>query len=932
MTWHLPLDLDAFVGIATIFGVIAAWIALYPLAKPYFHRLTGNIPALDDIEKSYLESLVKDLESKNQNNYWSDRFYVEVDTELHKRDVPYNLPRGYYVVKSINRHLKEQDFNNLSNVEKIDSSRGSTFTSLETALSEVQDNAVVVIAPPGNGKTVSLRNLTIKKANQRLNKKSKLVPIFINLGNYTSPDGGIKDFGTFIEEYFSGSRYDNYLSNRHWETLLKEARCIFFLDGIDELPRKREENERRSRKIADFVRAWPNVQFILSCRELDYNRELAFQQVLIKPFDRDHIRSYMKKYFSKADFKSIFRQAEESSGIYELCGNPFYLNLICCFSKNTKRIPENKAQLFDRIIDQFIERENLKQKVTPAPAFRDDFILTMSHLAYYMAVEKMTTTIRIDDYDDTIRQYHYYVKFRQMIEYAKKGELLEFNDQTREIRFIHNRFQEFFSSYYILSHYRQNKTVLPSNIFTNIWWKETALFVAGLETKVDDFIFLILAQRDELIIKPKIVEKLIKLEMTALAFECIFGNLNFNNDALYEQVRNDLLREYDKGDTLVKAKVLAAFRHDKSPEVSQTINKAVEDESLWVSERAFFMLSDKQLKIQMTFPGVLKEFFRFFIEGRLLNTFIPILKSSRKSRLVKMLLPLYGLLIVASFFSILLVGYVFYSFFEHMVFKLKWAFTAECLGCLGTITLGIYIIVYSLTSNNYPIFKRFIYVVPLGLMVRYLVFNLPNGFLYRVAMYALGLLCYGLYRNYLKKPNESNWSVGSITAFFLGFSTLVPLFNFKTVSQMFNLQLARNKAGSSIAGFLKTLEAIQPFLMLAFLIIGIVALAVYIYRQIRVHNQLDSHIQKVDAILASYSDETVKAKKFAEMFKALSLIWTQKILLKKILEKMTTHHNSSREQKMSLLDVLAGTVKNVPLRDAIFQHLEDEENNFRRSF
>jgi hypothetical protein len=846
--------------------------------------------------------------------------------------MPYDIPPAFYVVKSINRHLKEQDFSNLSNVEKIDSSRGRTFNSLENALTEVQGNAVVVIAPPGNGKTVSLRNLTIKKVKQRLAKKIKEVPIFINLGYYTgfNPDGTIKDFDIFLEEFFSNSGYYKYLSYRRWETLLQQGRCMFFLDGIDELPRKPGEYEVRSRKITDFVNAWPNIQFILSCRELDYNRELSFQQVLIKPFDRKHIQSYMRKYFPKANYKSFFRQIEESPGIYELCRNPFYLNLICYFSKFAKKIPENKAQLFNFIIDQFIERENKKQNISSIPSFRDDFIAAMSHLAYYLAVEKMITTIEIEKYAGIIRKNNYYDRFMQMIDYAIKGELLEYNEQSREIRFIHNRFQEFFSSYYILSHYRQDKSVLPKNIFTNLWWKETALFVAGLDKNIDDFILLILRQRDNLQTTPKIIERLIKLDMTALAFECIFCNLNFNNDAIYGQIRDNLLEEYDRGDILVKTKVLTAFRHDKSPKVLELIKKATADQSLWVSERAFFMLTDGQLKIQMTPSGIMKEFFRFFIEGRLFNTFVPVLKSSGKSRLIRIFLPVYFILIVASLLSILLVGYVFYSFFEFILFKLKWAFSVECLNCLSTITFSVFSIVYCLTNNNYPFFKRFICVVPLSLIIRFLVFNMPGVFLYRLLMAAIGLSFYLLYITFIKKPNESNWSAASITAFVFGYSIFVPVFNFRTISQIFDLKPAftviRNANRSIIS---RIPEAIQPLLALGFLIISVIVLFIYIYRQIRILNLINRYIQKIGPILAGHSDERKKTEQFSIMLTTLSLIWAQKLLLKNILEKMTAH-SSSREQKISFLDSLAQTVKSIQLRDAIYQYLEDEENNFRR--
>ena len=116
------------------------------------------------------------------------------------------------------------------------STRGN---SLAKAVRNTQSNAAVVIAPPGGGKTVSLRNLAIQKIHTRLSRKSDVIPIFVSLGEYTkheTDDNGnpkyemddngryekddngnyIKQplcFDTFLENYFSSHGVYNYLCN-----------------------------------------------------------------------------------------------------------------------------------------------------------------------------------------------------------------------------------------------------------------------------------------------------------------------------------------------------------------------------------------------------------------------------------------------------------------------------------------------------------------------------------------------------------------------------------------------------------------------------------------------------------------------------------------------------------------------------------------------
>src|SRR5205085_1232452 len=111
-------------------------------------------------------------------------------------------------------------------------------------------------------------------------------------GYYTTVDaeGNPQIFEDFIEQYFFNSGYGTWLANNRWKELLQKSRCVFFLDGLDEIPRTKNEYAARTKLIENFSRQWPNTKFVISCRELDYERNLSFQQILIKPFERRHIR------------------------------------------------------------------------------------------------------------------------------------------------------------------------------------------------------------------------------------------------------------------------------------------------------------------------------------------------------------------------------------------------------------------------------------------------------------------------------------------------------------------------------------------------------------------------------------------------------------------------------------------------------------------
>ena len=923
MLVEIPINLDR-TDIIALMGVFATWLALYPsLFKPLIKKYLGKILSIDITENSYLNSIIKDMEAKNSNNKWSDKFYIDLDSELKKKEIGYKIPEAYYFVKSINRHIKEQEFNSLNNVEKIDSSHGRTFKSLNSALLEAQGNAVVTIAPPGSGKTVSLRNLTIKKAKERLAKKTNTIPIFINLGHYTDFDENenILEFENFIENYISNSGYLGYLQNGRLIELLKSGRCICFLDGIDEMPRSSDEYEMRSKSIANFIIKWPDNKFILSCREQDYNRELPFQQILLKPFDYKHIKKYLKKYFTKESYKKKYRELSGSKEVFELCKNPFYLDLTCYYINASNKIPENKVQLFNLIIKEFHLRESKKQN---QQIDIKEFILSISSLAYYIAIVRMVTTIKFHDYIREARTNSNYCWSNKCIQFAINGGLILFNEHSGELRFSHNRFQEFFSSFFILTNYRESPSVLPDNAFTNLWWNESILFIAGLEDNIEYLIKMILDQRDILELENTFVQKILKLEMTILSFECIFANFNFQNEKLYNKIRDELISEYENGNALTKTKILTSFRNDKSEKTLKVIQKALKDKSIWVSEKAFFILSDGFFKMPMTLKGALNEFFRFFVEGRLISVLPSMLKCARNSKELRSYMPLFFILLFINIMAIASVIYVIYSFFNYAIFKLELAFTSDCISCLFMLTLCTGLILYSFFNNNYPILKRFLFISPLAIMLNYLAFNIQNKFFYKLIAILVGSLFVAIYSKIYKRPNEKDFSVQSINAFVFGYFTsfvYLNLTNYSNLNYEFDLP-------PTIANFI---SSSSPLINLILLFTAVTFLFIFVTRQLLTFRLLKKYTSQIGVTLTVYKDAERRCDKFEKMLNKLFILWSQKIFILRIIETMTTKYYETEEDKMLFLEILSKRVSDNHLKDAILQILENEEKKFRRT-
>lgn len=908
--------------------VVSLFFASRFILKKLHIFITVSSP--NDQEKAYLESLIKDLEHYNQLNRWSDKYYVDIDAELRERVADYNVPPQFYLVKPIDRERRQQDFNNLTNVEKIDSSRGTSYKTLETALGRAMDNAVVVIAPPGGGKTVSLRNLAIKLAKCRLKGEIPQLPIFINLGYYTGTDqeGKPQAFEEFIEQYFVDAGYKMFLANRHWKELLQTSQCTFFLDGLDELPRGKNEYVIRARLIEDFTRDWPNTKFVVSCRELDYERDLSFQQILIKPFDRKHIQKFISKYFSMANALSFVQELEENQPIFELCKNPFYLNLICYYVEVTKRLPQNKTQLFKLIVDRLIERETTRMSRDETETFRQSFTDSIIYLASVLAFHRMSTTITLDEYKAELQQYPDKEKALEMLNFAIRGEIIEKNE-ANTIRFTHNRFQEYFSSFEVVRNYRSPEYHFPREFFANIWWRETILFVAGLDTHPSDFVRLVLKARQEYTYPQPLIERMIKLDMSIMAFDCIFSCLDFNDSQLFFDVRDYLIEYYQNANILEKAKILTALSQDQSESSRHLIEGALNDKSDWVSERAFFIINEGALRLQMKPMRILAEFWRFFINGRIFSTVPSVVKASGRSKLLRLLLPVYFLLLLANLFCVSIVLFVGYKFFNFLAFDLKYTFTAECLGCLASIGTATAIILYYLTRDQYTWLKRFLFTAPLALMLLYLVFNVTNNLLYKTSGILLGILLAYLLERYLKRY--------AITTLFL-------MITFIIIGLTITSMIAKNIEGTTFGDqvnytlfrlniTIPTFQTLVPgFIIPIGLLIALFLLIVFMLgRQLRSLRLLSKYRNSLKDTLKGSIEDEKEYEALERMFTDLkSFNWAQKRLLQDVILHITKHLKKTREDCILYLLKLAEHLKMSPIQDAVYQKIEDEERSYRR--
>jgi len=942
----LSIDFNTIVGIATIIGTLAACVSVYPIVfswlKTKFLSLSGAINQLTQSELSYLRALIRDIENQNRKTNWSNEFYIPINVELMDQeeiDTGY-IKQKYYLVNRINPNFKKDEFNDLSNIEKIDSSKGTTHNSFEKAIKSVRSNSFVLISPPGGGKTVSLRNYAITIAKERIKAKHNYIPIFINLGNYISKEEGeIIDFKMFLDRYFDASTYNLFMGDGKWKELLLNNRCIFILDAIDELPRRGNEFTERLNSINNFIENWPNTKFYLSCRERDYDKQLTFRQILIKPFTEAHISKYLNRFLkNKKNTKSALKMIKENLAIQELCTNPFYLNLVCIYIKASNKLPKNKTVLFNFILDKFLEREKSKVDSEKYNIFTDSFIKIISELAYHLSIEKMETTLDYEKYKREFKNRSNLHLFESIIELSIKSGLLEFNDKSKTLRFIHHRFQEFFCSRYILTKYHNDSFKLPPNFYTNLWWYETIIFLAGLEQDPDFLIKKLINFSDNYNNDNDYIKNLIKLDVTLLAFKCTYSSLVFNNQVLFNSIKQNLFDLYNRGNSLEKVKILKEFRLTDDRDTHDLLKKAINDESHWVSETAFFVLTNEKIKIPVKPLEIFKEFFRFFINGRLIKTILPVLKSAKSSWVMRFFLPLFFIGVIAYIICLFLIGYILFYFFDYSFFKLKLAFTYECLGCIASILVSSSIIIYFLFHADEPFFKRILLLAPLSVLILNYTYSPRVNYLASLTTYGLGLLTAYLYWAYKNKREGDFYTIPTFTVGFL-FANLILPFTSKEIYllggeasefHIFFSAILRPKIVESIPlGTVNIVDKYSKYYYLLLIIVFAFLLIKLLLNQMSKIKDISKFDSEIDTILSNSDDDLITiVKQVKKIIENINFFWGQKLFLQKFRTKLNDVYE--KESVILIYNDILKSIKNSVLLDALYQQLEDEEKSFKR--
>jgi predicted NACHT family NTPase len=412
-----------------------------------------------------------------------------------------SLPEVYIALKTANPFYKPMaSEHKKENNEPVELEKASKTIAVEDLLG--QWKCLLLRGDAGMGKTTLIKHLAYTMTHETSpGPLDGYLPVMVFL----------KDFWTLYKNALR-DRQDNltfeillaaYLEKiccpLPMETItayLAQDRALFLIDGLDEVP-----DEIRA-ALVDIIHQFQFKHnqnlFLITGRPhgIEGRALYCFGKHLrdIEPLSGQKVEEFIKRWF-----RAVSRQAQGLADVNAMyliskiklhehtavfTGNPLLLTALCVFCLvDGKRIPDQRADLYDRIVANLLYRRFYD------PADMDKEIKVCEYLmdlAFTMHSDNIKSIEPYKARDLLMQKEHYPILADELPhEYKKRIEEL-FNGiepvcgilnrlGSGEIEFAHLTFQEFLAAKQLLDRGMDYKPYLK-----NSWWKESLLLYLGL--------------------------------------------------------------------------------------------------------------------------------------------------------------------------------------------------------------------------------------------------------------------------------------------------------------------------------------------------------------------------------------------------------------------------------------------------------------------
>ncbi len=237
------------------------------------------------------------------------------------------------------------------------------FSGLGGALAAIAEPAVVLLGPPGSGKSTILRRFELDLAIGALRGDDDRVPVFAHLGQFRPhPAGdGLADPASWLAHRWQAK----YPELPPLTEVLASGRAILLLDGLNEMPHRDAADYRAQvRRWKEFLQGLlaerPSNRVVFSCRTQDYAAPLStpalrVPQLRIEPMTDEQVRLFLALY-DPGRASEIWSELAGSPQL-ALLRAPYFLRLLVDHVAARREVPRGRAALFTGFVRQALRRE-----------------------------------------------------------------------------------------------------------------------------------------------------------------------------------------------------------------------------------------------------------------------------------------------------------------------------------------------------------------------------------------------------------------------------------------------------------------------------------------------------------------------------------------------------------------------------------------------
>jgi hypothetical protein len=405
-----------------------------------------------------------------------------------------------------------------------DSAKAFTVSGLASGM-DVFDQ-VVVIAPPGTGKTTTLLQLAVATLSN-----TTTVAVFVPLSEWaTSSD-------TFFESLLKRTAFRD-ARERQFELLAQHGKLVLILDGWNELD---EGSKRRVRNdVSALRRDFPDMRLVISSRHKEFDIPIDGPVVEVELLT-DEQQLEIAASLRGADGESLLDHAWRTPGLRELVAIPLYLAALLKQAPGSS-LPTTKDEVLRSFVTEVEQdRDKLATLREALQGFHRKFLEEIAFDATRhgtVALTEKQARAVVNTVQERLKAEKQIAELLQPMKVldalVSAHMLVKSGTEASGVSFQHQQFQEWFASFRVellmvsaASGDDEAIKTLREDVLDNLVWEEAILFACDRLSRADQVGINAVALAT---LKTLGIDPLLSAEM-----------IWRSSDGVWEQIRQDVM-------------------------------------------------------------------------------------------------------------------------------------------------------------------------------------------------------------------------------------------------------------------------------------------------------------------------------------------------------------------------------------------------------